>query len=639
MRKKIFSLSILLSVLVLCLTNSVLALSQIQKDIFDSGIMYYDHETGTCDPTQTTTDVKKVYIIGDSITVGTESLYRQKLSAKGVTEISINGANARSWKGGGLGTPTTGGSLSAGKDAVEEDSAKILAADVIVVALGTNGGLANNPIPEMLSTIRSKNNNARVWWVNTASSRGELTNLGDFNRNLTNLSQANNFQVIDWFNVVNPSGDPNISPTTDASGVFSDGLHPNENGKNKLSDLVVNSVTSFSPLSTNTETSNNCQCSAGGTITAVTGPISMTASDNIPEPHKAIIERAASKYSVNPNFIAALFLSEQGNIWKPINSTWNSSGVGASGPFQFMPATWRQYKDDGNGDGITDIQNFEDAAFAAAKLAATGTNQATPLGDINKPFVPNTLIYFSAAYNWGGGNLQRQTNPDSPLTVAPEETEEYMKNVFMLLSSNFTKGGHKNYGDPRMPGQPSNNNNTSIVNSGCPSTGNTIGSLTTTDPASARNIILSSSKIKWGNYGSATSQKADVASCLTNTTLSSFATIAQNSPVDLPINALATDHGGCTSGKSSLHNAGRAIDIGYYGNNSYGAALHKAEGDTLYKFLFDNRDVLQIDELIWQYPPVGYKCIDKGVVGECDTLYSLGTMNQHYHHIHVSFKS
>lgn len=397
----------------------------------------------------------------------------------------------------------------------------------------------------------------------------------------------------------------------------------------RLRDLKISII--------NCEGENENKCTVGES-----GPITQTASENIPQPHKAVLERAAAKYSVNPNLLAALFLSEQGNVWKPFNSPWASSHAGASGPFQFMPRTWSAYRDDGNGDGVMDIMNFEDAAFAAAKLAATGTNQSTPLGDLSRPFAPGTMIYFSATYNWGGSNVQNKTNPSSPISAAPRETQNYMNNIHALISSNFTKSGHANYGPPRMPGESGGGGapepNGSPAENTCESSGSTTG-LVTTDPAAAKQIVTSSTNIVWGNYGSATSQKADVQNCLSATTLIAFATMAQKAGAPLPINALATDHGGCNSSGGSLHNHGRAIDIGYYGNNSRGADRHKPEGDVVYKFLFDNREVLKIDELIWQYPPSGYKCINDGNVGECDSIYNAATMNQHYHHIHVGFKS
>jgi membrane-bound lytic murein transglycosylase B len=39
----------------------------------------------------------------------------------------------------------------------------------------------------------------------------------------------------------------------------------------------------------------------------------------------------------------------------------------AVGPFQFLPSTWAKWRADGNGDGITDPQNIDDASLAAAQ--------------------------------------------------------------------------------------------------------------------------------------------------------------------------------------------------------------------------------------------------------------------------------
>lgn len=576
---------------------------------------------------------QSIYILGDSITVGASQSYTAKFGEKQITPI-INGVVGRSW--------TSGGSGTSAQSAVQTDSQSIKDAKGIVVALGSNGGLGGNPIADVINSIRTVNPTAPIWWVNTAGtskwSGTPLTYLGEFNTRLESEAQNRNFRVINWFKEVNPQGDPAVSPTQDPANLIPDGLHPSGEGSEKLANLVVSSVSSNPTGSLDNTSSSGCECSVGSD-----GPISMVASNNIPQPHKAVIERAASKFSVNPNFVAALFLSEQGNVWKPFDSPWASSNKGASGPFQFMPGTWGQYKEDGNGDGVMDIMNFEDAAFAAAKLAATGTNPSSQVGSLDKPFVPDTLIYFSAVYNWGGGNVQRNTNENSTLSDAPTETQNYMRNIHALITSDFTASGHDKYGPPRLPGQdgpPAGQGGSSGSSSGgvCVSNG-TNTALVAKNADEARRIILTSQNMIWGNYGSAASQQQDINSCLTETTLMSIATIAQNSGVKIPVNALATDHGGCTNTDTSRHNHGRAIDIGYYGNNSQGANRHLPDGDTLYKFLYDNREVLQIDELIWQYPPSGYKCIDEGVVGECDTIFSAATMNQHYHHIHVGFKS
>lgn len=53
----------------------------------------------------------------------------------------------------------------------------------------------------------------------------------------------------------------------------------------------------------------------------------------------------------------------------------------AVGPMQFIPGTWRKWASDGNGDGLGDPQQIDDAALAAARYLCTGgRDMATPAG-------------------------------------------------------------------------------------------------------------------------------------------------------------------------------------------------------------------------------------------------------------------
>lgn len=195
-------------------------------------------------------------------------------------------------------------------------------------------------------------------------------------------------------------------------------------------------------------------CSSDDTV------LSNSLPSTIPQNYADLFNKAGAAYKVNPQFLAAIYLSENGNVWKPFNTQWASSPVGASGPFQFMPGTWDSYKVDGDNDGKTDINNIFDAAFAAANMMDQNhISISTPLGSITAPFKPGTFLYFTASYNWGSGNVQMNTNPTSPITVAPTETENYLKNVYVLITSGFTKSGNPNYGDPQSSGSSTSTSN------------------------------------------------------------------------------------------------------------------------------------------------------------------------------------
>jgi hypothetical protein len=153
-------------------------------------------------------------------------------------------------------------------------------------------------------------------------------------------------------------------------------------------------------------------------------------------------------------------------------------------------------------------------------------------------------------------------------------------------------------------------------------------------------MVLNHPNINFGNYGPANLQRSDVQdpSKTTESLLVIMFAMADQGAVVVPVNAINSDHDPGTH-----HSQGRAIDIGYYGSicSATGSGCNgsnNADGNTLYKFLYDNKDVLLIDDLIWGYPPDGYDCINEGVVGDCDTIFGESTIYDHRHHIHVSVR-
>jgi len=50
----------------------------------------------------------------------------------------------------------------------------------------------------------------------------------------------------------------------------------------------------------------------------------------------------------------------------------------AVGPMQFIPSTWATSGADGNGDGVKDPQNIDDASLAAARYLCASSTMSTP---------------------------------------------------------------------------------------------------------------------------------------------------------------------------------------------------------------------------------------------------------------------
>ncbi len=433
-----------------CNYATVSALPVEQKRVIGSGAFYFDIATSSCGPGSSSGGDKLgsgdlVYILGDSITVGTEPRYKDLFAARGINTF-INGSGGRAWTWGGS-TSTPQGSLDSGKKAVERDQDAIKNSDGIVIALGSNGGLGANPPDEVLSTIKSYNSTARIWWVNTIYSsewEGANGSLGDFNADLQPRN-GSSITVIDWFRAVDPTGDPTKTPGNDPDKVLLDGLHPSTpatygqdasaTGQERLANLVVNAVAGGT-------TSGGSTTGTGGSYSAtIWGSTKTLQPEWIP-----ILGKAGQRFGVDPAVLAALLSIETG--WdSPESFATNPrrNSASATGPFQFIDLTSQSYMPeadqwysgsgnftsaiikqlndgsdrepdgsyvvDGNKDGKVDRATPEDAALmAAAYMKSLGISTDTPLGEQGDYRVPRfadanpmTVRLAGAYYNQGAG--------------------------------------------------------------------------------------------------------------------------------------------------------------------------------------------------------------------------------------------
>lgn len=86
-----------------------------------------------------------------------------------------------------------------------------------------------------------------------------------------------------------------------------------------------------------------------------------------PSNYDDVYKAAGDRYGVPWQILYGIHLTETGLRNGPIS---NHQGSGAQGPMQFMPGTFNAYAVDGDGDGMTDINDATDAIYTAANFIA-----------------------------------------------------------------------------------------------------------------------------------------------------------------------------------------------------------------------------------------------------------------------------
>ncbi|TSC94829.1 MAG: membrane-bound lytic murein transglycosylase B-like protein [Candidatus Berkelbacteria bacterium Athens1014_28] len=90
---------------------------------------------------------------------------------------------------------------------------------------------------------------------------------------------------------------------------------------------------------------------------------------NDPSNFDGLYQSAGAAYGIDWRILKSVHYAETGCS----GSTMKRNPSGATGPFQFIPSTWRRWGIDGDGDGKADIGNVTDAAYSAARyLAVSG---------------------------------------------------------------------------------------------------------------------------------------------------------------------------------------------------------------------------------------------------------------------------
>lgn len=181
---------------------------------------------------QTNAQFSNIYMIGDSITEGSEAELTQMFRSNGISS-TIDGVSSRSISRGDA--PTNGLTV------LENSNNSYDEAEAIIVALGTNGGLTESNIADTIEIIRESNENAVLFWVNIGVDNdlrdGENLPAASWNQILNSVSEQYDITVINWGEIVVGGGE--------SLGIIADdglGVHPNESGRDLFASTIATTI-------------------------------------------------------------------------------------------------------------------------------------------------------------------------------------------------------------------------------------------------------------------------------------------------------------------------------------------------------------------------------------------------------------
>jgi lysophospholipase L1-like esterase len=229
----------------------------------DSGALYTNVSacsSGSSTPAPTGAASGKVYIIGDSITEGTQPELTSALKKSGFATVAINGKASRSL--------SEGGSDLNGITVLSNDKSQWSDAQAIVIELGTNGGISNSNIKKTIDTIKASNKTADIYWVSigvdNSKRSGPPINATSINNTLSSNSSGN-YTVIDWASQVKQH--PDYIDPNPATGL---GVHPTGDGKTAFASTVAAGVNAPSGSTASSPSASSCcttsSSNSGGTV-------------------------------------------------------------------------------------------------------------------------------------------------------------------------------------------------------------------------------------------------------------------------------------------------------------------------------------------------------------------------------------
>lgn len=171
----------------------------------------------------------------------------------------------------------------------------------------------------------------------------------------------------------------------------------------------------------------------------------------VPEPWRSLINEAAVNHPNSDRRIVAATLWAENRGWPPYRTTgWAASSSAAQGPWQFIPSSWASMGYDGDGDGMKEANNPEDAVHAAFNHSPGSAGLPVIYGETGNPSVDyptkpfyrhnpakKSLLTYMANYNGNDGTaIEGAVLPN----FARGQNGDYVRMGYWLMSTNFEKG-------------------------------------------------------------------------------------------------------------------------------------------------------------------------------------------------------
>lgn len=189
----------------------------------------------------------------------------------------------------------------------------------------------------------------------------------------------------------------------------------------------------------------------GGDITScgASAAPTTTAETTIPAGLMPLYISAEQQYGVPWSLLAAINSIESG-----FGQNLGPSSAGALGPMQFMPATWRRYGIDGDGDGRTNVMDAQDAIPAAARYlkasGAPGDLQKAVFAYNHAQWYVDKVLSLASTFAEGGNLLIGTACADGPAGNGSTQAVYDAANALHAMHVPYNYGG--GHVTPAQPG-------------------------------------------------------------------------------------------------------------------------------------------------------------------------------------------